>query len=655
MINCTTNFKNAFLAFGRQIKVKVTVGSTIYTDDDIISISPSFEAELFSASMRKMDIEMANVTSIASDYLTVSLGVIISSSWSWLDFGRYYIKEQTYDSGSNSLTLECYDPMLLAMVPYALEDTDITYPTTVGGLYSAICTKLGFTPETVTFTNSTNTVSEDLYEGLGCTYRDVLTEIAQAAGATLVMDPENAMTIHFVSPGVSAFSIAANDLRKIEVGEHWGPVNSVVLSRAPQEDNIYAKDDASILANGLTEVRIENNQIMDGDRSSYSGNLLTALDGLEFDTHEVEHYGLPWLDICDRITVTDLQGIDHSCVVMANECSIGKGATGSMHVDLPTAAKTDYTTAATSESALKKTVLRVNKQDQTITAEIERSTEADADLYSQLSLTSEQLTVTIGRIDNIHTGWRNLLRNSDTAYSNTSSPTAEYYLTDAPSEGEEVTLQIKGNIGEGADAFLVVNSGNTNPGIEIDLIELTSETYDDTTGIYKATFNWTLTNGTATADNTMIRIYSVPADSTRTASIEWIKLERGNQASDWTPAPEDQAEAIADAQETADGAADNAAEALTTTRKVEATMQFATAGLKISGTEGSRDRSYVNIGADKQTFVVDNVEVMELGADGLNTQGDITSAGTIKGGEFDTGHWKITENSSKIWSLSYHA
>ena len=654
MINCTTNFKNAFLAFGRQIKVKVTVGSTIYTDDDIISISPSFEAELFSASMRKMDIEMANVTSIASDYLTVSLGVIISSSWSWLDFGRYYIKEQTYDSGSNSLTLECYDPMLLAMVPYALEDTDITYPTTVGGLYSAICTKLGFTPETVTFTNSTNTVSEDLYEGLGCTYRDVLTEIAQAAGATLVMDPENAMTIHFVSPGVSAFSIAANDLRKIEVGEHWGPVNSVVLSRAPQEDNIYAKDDASILANGLTEVRIENNQIMDGDRSSYSGNLLTALDGLEFDTHEVEHYGLPWLDICDRITVTDLQGDTHSCVIMANECSIGKGASGSMHADLPTAAETDYTTAATTESKLKKTVLRVNKQDQVIEAEIRRSTEADAEMYSQLSLTTEHLTVTIGRIDNIHTGWRNLLRASDTAYSNTSSPTAEYYLTDAPAEGEEVTLQIKGNFGEGADAFLVVNSGDTNPSTEIDLIELTSESYDETTGIYKATFNWTLTDGVDIADNQLIRIYSVEADPTRTAQIEWVKLERGNQASDWTPAPEDQVEAIEDAQAAAEGAKASANEALTTTQKVEATMQFTTEGLKISGTEASRDNSYVNIAADKQTFVVDDVEVMELGADGIKTQGDIEAEGTIKGGAFDTGHWKITENSSGVWSLNYH-
>lgn len=655
MISCSTNFKNAFLAFGRQLKVKVTVGSTVYTGDDIVSISPSFEAELFSAAMRKMDIELANVTSIASDYLTVSLGVIISSSWSWMDFGRYYIKEQTYDSGSNSLTLECYDPMLLAMVPYALEDTDITYPTTVGGLYSAICTKLGFTPETTTFTNSTNTVAGDLHEGLGLTYRDVLTEIAQAAGATLVMDPENVMTIHFVSPGVSAFSIAAGDLRKIEVGEHWGPVNSVVLSRAPQEDNIYAKDDASILANGLTEVRIENNQIMDGDRASYVGNLLTALDGLEFDTNEVEHYGLPWLDICDRITVTDLQGDTHSCVVMANECSIGKGSSGSMWTDLPTAAKTDYSTASTSDSALKKTVLRVNKQDQVIEAEIRRSADADADLYSQLSLTSEQLNVTIGRIDNIHTGWRNLLRASDTAYSNTSSPTAEYYLADAPAEGEEVTLQIKGNFGEGAYAFLVVNSGDTNPSTEIELIELTSESYNETTGIYKATFNWTLTDGTDVADNQLIRIYSVEADPTRTASIEWIKLERGNQASDWTPAPEDQAEAIEDAQEAAGAAQASANEALTTTQKVEATMQFTTEGLKISGTEASRDNSYVNIGADKQSFFVDNAEVMELGADGINTAGSITAAGTVAGGAFDTGHWRITENASHVWSLNYHA
>ena len=117
---------------------------------------------------------------------------------------------------------------------------------------------------------------------------------------------------------------------------------------------------------------------------------------------------------------------------------------------------------------------------------------------------------------------------------------------------------------------------------------------------------------------------------------------------------DNQEAAIEDALSAAEGAQASAEQALTTTQKIEATMQFTTDGLKISGTEGSRDNSYVNIGADKQTFVVDNVEVMELGADGINTQGDITAAGTVKGDAFETGHWTITENAQQVWSLNYH-
>ena len=270
-----------------------------------------------------------------------------------------------------------------------------------------------------------------------------------------------------------------------------------------------------------------------------------------------------------------------------------------------------------------------------------------ADLYASLSLTAQELLVTVGRVDNIRTGGRNLLKQSAEAYSNTTSPTATYYFgNSAPADGEEVTLQIKGYMGDGAETFSVYNSGDT-----ILAHALTSEEYDTETGRYRATFNWTAEG----ADNTFVNVYSLPADPTRTASIEWIKLERGNQATDWSPAPEDQTEATEAAQAAAEEAATSAEEALETTRKVEATMQFTVDGLKISGTEGSRDNSYVLIGADSQTFVVDNVEVMELGADGIVTQADITAAGTITGGAFDTGHWTITENASSVWSLNYHA
>jgi len=276
---------------------------------------------------------------------------------------------------------------------------------------------------------------------------------------------------------------------------------------------------------------------------------------------------------------------------------------------------------------------------------------------NEIIRTAQEFTIrlTSEMVDSINIGARNLLRESGTSYTNTSSPTAEYYLTDLISDGEVVTLQVKGNAGADATGFLVVNSGDDHPTNEVVLTTLTNGEYDATTGIYSATFGWSVTEGAIVADNTKIKIYSIPADPARTASIQWIKLERGQKATDWTPAPEDLQEGIDDAAGAAAGAAASAGEALETTRKVEATMQFTVEGLKISGTAGSRDNSYVNVGADKQTFVVNNVEVMDLGADGITTQGDIEAAGTIKGGAFDTDHWTITENASRVWSLNYNA
>lgn len=247
---------------------------------------------------------------------------------------------------------------------------------------------------------------------------------------------------------------------------------------------------------------------------------------------------------------------------------------------------------------------------------------------------------------NIKTGGRNLLRNSGVAVENTDSPLAIYTLgTSPPQDEEEVTLQIYGSAGDGADGFEVYNSGNT-----VLLCTMTADDYDSTTGIYTKTFEWESTD----ADNTSLHVYSAPEDNTRTARILWIKLERGNMPTDWTPAPEDQLELTEAAQNAAENAESAANNALETTQKVEAVMQFTAEGLKISGTEASRDNSYVKIGADKQTFVVDNTEVMVLGADGLETQGDITSAGTVKGGALATQHWTITENANSVWSLNYN-
>ena len=421
MISCSANFKSEFLTFGRQLKASVTIGSTTYTEDYVSSVIPEFEGELLTAVMRSLTIEIIGVTSVADEAsVSATISVLHGSSWETLTLSTYTVYEQEYDDGADILTVKCYDGMLKAMKDFSVS---VTYPTTVKGLLQAICTACGYTLGTTTFANSSHAVASNPYDGLGYTYRDVITEIAQAAGRTAVV---TGTSLKLLAPTASNFTITASDLRSIVIGEHFGPVNSVVLSRQPQEDNVYQQDSTSISANGLHEIKIANNLLMDGDRAGYLPALFTAVSGMEFDTAEISHFGLPWLDVCDLYTCTDLDGTNHTLIALQNSCSIGKGCTGSMQTVMPEMSKTDYKKAASStEKSVRITELYVDKvageivslasdvqeldgeyttlssqvtqTAEAITAEVTRATGAESSLSSSISQTAEAITAEVTR------------------------------------------------------------------------------------------------------------------------------------------------------------------------------------------------------------------------------------------------------------------
>ena len=132
---------------------------------------------------------------------------------------------------------------------------------------------------------------------------------------------------------------------------------------------------------------------------------------------------------------------------------------------------------------------------------------------------------------NIKIGGRNLLRNSGQLISNNNYNIAKYNLTEELREGEQVTLTIKGRLGAGKTVFAAYNSG--------DLIEL-SQQFDKGNGIYQNTFTWKKVdiNGRV-ANNKSLWIWAYDSLVTVESTIEWIKLERGNTPTDWSPAPED--------------------------------------------------------------------------------------------------------------------
>ena len=134
-------------------------------------------------------------------------------------------------------------------------------------------------------------------------------------------------------------------------------------------------------------------------------------------------------------------------------------------------------------------------------------------------------------INNIQVGGRNLLKNSGKRITNNNYNIAIYELTENINEGETVTLTIKGKLGTGKTVFAAYNSG--------DFLEL-SQLFDKGNGIYQNTFNWKIINNYGrTADNKTLWIWTYNSYITTESTIEWIKLEKGNRFTEWTPAPGD--------------------------------------------------------------------------------------------------------------------
>ena len=133
-------------------------------------------------------------------------------------------------------------------------------------------------------------------------------------------------------------------------------------------------------------------------------------------------------------------------------------------------------------------------------------------------------------VDGIQIGGRNLLRNSGRKITSNSYLITAYDITTELKEGETVTVTLKGQLGAGKQFFGLYNSG-----AEVTLSELENKG----NGIYQKTFNWIVKLGVHTASNKKLYIFTIFNNVTIDSTIEWIKLERGNKPTDWSPAPED--------------------------------------------------------------------------------------------------------------------
>lgn len=428
----TNNFKNEIKKFGRQLDSKITymIGNEEVElgTDKLNSITPHYEGALLKSVMKQLDIDSNEDIPLGTE-INYQFGVLVGNSYEYLNFGNYIVYSSEKQEDTKSYKIVAYDKMLYSMKSY--EDLNITYPITIRSYLNTICTNLGltFANASDTFANYNKQIPNEMYldsEGndLGYTFRDVLDELSQVTAGTICINNNDELEIRYIND--TNDTINEEYLKDINVnfGEKYGPINSIVLSRSAESDNVYLQDEDSVEENGLCELKIKDNQIMNGnDRADYLQDILNTLDGTEFYLNDYSSTGVCYYDLCDRYNVS-IDGNTYSCVMFNDEVLVTQGLQENVFTERLEESETDYTKADKTDRRLNQTTLIVNKQTQEIEALSEKIVDVSNEVNGFGSIQLENAYEgTLHRLE--ISGNLQLLFPSNTLYpSNTLKPTS---------------------------------------------------------------------------------------------------------------------------------------------------------------------------------------------------------------------------------------
>ena len=373
----TNSFKNGIKEFGKEIDSKITY--TINNEEvelgaeDLNSITSHYEGSILKSVMRQLDID-SNVEIPLETVINYQFGLKVGNEYEYLNFGNYVVYNVEKQEDTNSYKITCYDKMLYSMIPY--EVLPITYPITIRNYIIAICTKLGLTFKNAsdTFANYDKIIENELYvntdgKDIGYTFRDVFDELAEVTGSTICINEEDdELEIRYVNE--TNDTIDEEYLKDINVnfGEKYGPINSIVLSRGAEGDNIYLRDEESVSLNGLCEIKIKENQILKGNnRDEFLQDLLDALDGLEYYINDYSSPGIVYYNVCDMYNVSIGENT-YNCLMLNDELNVTRGLEENIYAEMPKETETDYTKADKTDIRMNQTTLIVDKHEQEIQA-----------------------------------------------------------------------------------------------------------------------------------------------------------------------------------------------------------------------------------------------------------------------------------------------
>lgn len=402
MIARTNNFKEEIAKLGRQIdfRIKLHTNDKLITQDNkfivtqnninliveqfndqeideildgnnIFNVIISNKGTILSTMMKEINFEINEDLRIG-DLIDCEFGLKVNDEYEYINYSKYIIYSKELNEDTNTYSYVAYDSMLLSMVE--VDDTSIIQNVTVKKAIENICDKVGLSVD-ITQNDLTNlpnlnkVINSNSFNNVKMTYRDVLDMICQCLGVSMISNNKNLYLKYFDPTIVDEFDENYLKDRNVTFGEKYGPINSVVLSRSEDNDNIYKKDNESIAINGLHEFKIKDNLIMlYDDREDYLDEIFDQLNGLEFYLNDFNSTGITYLEWLDFYNI-NRNGKIYKCLMLNDEIKIKNGLKEIIYTEKPLETTTDYTTSGKTD---KEVSFIVDKQNGQIKASVKK-------------------------------------------------------------------------------------------------------------------------------------------------------------------------------------------------------------------------------------------------------------------------------------------
>lgn len=425
MINVTNSIKKAYDESTTQYD-KIILNNQEYFISNAQYVDDCYlDGNIFGTAIaRTLEFEIENIVDLEEKEFEYLTGIKTENGIEWIDLGTFITQEVDPNDTTGITKVTAMDYMLKSNIEYVSELNYSSGTVTMLQVLQEACQKAGITLATTDFANASFIVDSNQFSE-GSLIRQVFQAVAQMSGTFAKIRYDN--KLYLITPKRNGLKVKdvhkmkVKDLNKLPVNKlvscnnkikmnnyselilqrNTHPINLVSLGMSDVEgENVVKKDEESIAEDGENSLVINDNPFAytEEKRKQLITALFNTVKGFEYTSFEITGQAKPYQETGDEIVVINKDGTFSYSFLFRFNYKSPNGLESEMSAPSIIKATVAYQNVESAEQIAKRTELRVDKQEQTITGIIEQQTEQGQKL-TEVKQTVDGITQTVSSVE----------------------------------------------------------------------------------------------------------------------------------------------------------------------------------------------------------------------------------------------------------------